>query len=95
MLRAKNFGSGLISCCIRSNDQKLIGIYSQNCPEWILTEQACYTYSMIVVPLNDTLGSDACGFIIQQAELALIVCEDDKKCNFLLDQAPGYVYYVK
>lgn len=69
----------------------LIGLYSQNCPEWILTEQACYTYSLVVVPLYDTLGPDACAFIINQAEINLVVCENDTKCNLILDKAPRYV----
>ena len=69
----------------------LVGLYSQNCPEWILTEQACYTYSLAVVPLYDTLGPDACAFIINQAEINLVVCENDKKCNLLLDKAPRYI----
>lgn len=91
LLRAKNFGSGLVSLGLQPGSQTLIGLYSQNCPEWILTEQACYTYSLVVVPLYDTLGPDACAFIINQAEINLVVCEDDKKCNLLLDKAPRYV----
>lgn len=53
-----------------------------------LTEQACYTYSLVVVPLYDTLGPDACAFIINQAEINLVVVENDTKCNLLLDKAP-------
>lgn len=32
--------------------------------QWIISELACYTYSMVVVPLYDTLGPDAIRFII-------------------------------
>ncbi|XP_043522529.1 long-chain-fatty-acid--CoA ligase 1 isoform X2 [Frieseomelitta varia] len=88
LLRAKNFGSGLVSLGLMPGSHALVGLYSQNCPEWILTEQACYTYSLAVVPLYDTLGPDACAFIINQAEINLVVCENDKKCNLLLDKAP-------
>ncbi|XP_043281122.1 long-chain-fatty-acid--CoA ligase 1 isoform X2 [Venturia canescens] len=88
LLRAKNLGSGLISCGLSPGPQTLVGLYSQNCPEWILTEQACYCYSLVVVPLYDTLGPDACAYIINQAEISLVICEDDKKCNLLLDKAP-------
>ncbi|XP_012252895.2 long-chain-fatty-acid--CoA ligase 5 isoform X3 [Athalia rosae] len=88
LLRARNLGSGLISCGLIPGPQTLIGLYSQNCPEWVLTEQACYNYSLVVVPLYDTLGPDACAYIINQAEISLVVCEDDKKCNLLLDKAP-------
>ncbi|XP_014474921.1 PREDICTED: long-chain-fatty-acid--CoA ligase 5 isoform X2 [Dinoponera quadriceps] len=88
LLRAKNFGSGLVSLGLAPGTQTLVGLYSQNCPEWILTEQACYTYSLVVVPLYDTLGPDACAYIINQADINLVVCEDDQKCNLLLDKAP-------
>lgn len=43
------------------------GIYSQNCPEWVMTEQAAYCYSMVIVPLYDTLGANACAFIVNQS----------------------------
>lgn len=46
------------------------GIYSQNCPEWIMTEQAAYCYSMVIVPLYDTLGANACAFIVNQSTYA-------------------------
>lgn len=66
LLRAKNFGSGLIGEGLQSGTNTIIGIYAQNCPEWVLTEQAVYCYSMVLVPLYDTLGPDACAFIIKQ-----------------------------
>jgi long-chain acyl-CoA synthetase len=87
LLRAKNFGSGMVAQGLAPGTT-FIGIYSQNCPEWILTEQAAYCYSMVLVPLYDTLGPDACAFIIKQAEISVVVCEDDQKCNLLLDRSP-------
>lgn len=86
LLRAKNFGSGMISLGLQA--RQLIGIYSTNRPEWVLFEQGCYCYSLVVVPLYDTLGSDACGFIIKQTEMSIVVVEDDNKANMLLDKAP-------
>lgn len=73
LLRAKNFGSGLIGEGLQSGPNTIIGIYSQNCPEWILTEQAVYCYSMVLVPLYDTLGPDACAFIIKQGNMAMLL----------------------
>jgi long-chain acyl-CoA synthetase len=67
LLRAKNFGSGMVAQGLAPGTT-FIGIYSQNCPEWILTEQAAYCYSMVLVPLYDTLGPDACAFIIKQGK---------------------------
>lgn len=37
---------------------------------------------------TDTLGPDACAFIVNQTEAQLVVVEDDKKVNLLLDKAP-------
>ncbi|XP_058810424.1 long-chain-fatty-acid--CoA ligase 5 [Phymastichus coffea] len=88
LLRARNFGAGLISVGLQPCAQTIVGLYSQNCLEWILTEQACYTYSLVVVPLYDTLGQDSCSYIINQADIAVVICYDDKKCNLLLDKAP-------
>lgn len=38
--------------------------------------------------LYDTLGPDACAFIIKQTDMSTVVVEDDKKANMLLDKAP-------
>lgn len=59
----------MVSCGLSPGTGTNIGIYAQNCPEWILTEQAVYCYSMVLVPLYDTLGPDACAFIIKQGEI--------------------------
>lgn len=88
LLRAKNFGSGLVSLGLKPGPKTFVCIYSQNRPEWILCEQGCYNYSLVLVPLYDTLGPDACAFIINQTEAQLVVVEDDKKVNLLLDKAP-------
>ena len=34
--------------------------------QWIIGEMACYTYSMVAVPLYDTLGPEALVFIIDR-----------------------------
>lgn len=88
LLRAKNFGSGLICQGLVPGQNTFVGIYSQNCPEWVMTEQAAYCYSMVIVPLYDTLGANACAFIVNQTEMSVVICEDDKKANLLLDQSP-------
>ncbi|XP_019865427.1 long-chain-fatty-acid--CoA ligase 1 isoform X2 [Aethina tumida] len=88
LLRARNLGAGLISQGYQPGTNTIIGIYSQNCPEWILTEQAVYCYSMVLVPLYDTLGPDACAFIIKQAEINVVFVEDDQKCNLLMERSP-------
>ena len=37
-------------------------------PQWIIAELACYTYSMVVIPLYDTLGPGAIRYIINTGE---------------------------
>lgn len=66
LIKARDFGSGLVISGLHPTSQTFVGIYSQNCPEWIITEQALYAYSMVLIPFNDTLGPDACGYIINQ-----------------------------
>ncbi|ODM95370.1 Long-chain-fatty-acid--CoA ligase 1 [Orchesella cincta] len=87
LLRAKNFGCGLVHLGLQPGSH--VGIYSQNCPEWVLVEQGLYSYSMVIIALYDTLGADACAFIINQAEMNTVVCDDDAKINLLLDKAPS------
>ena len=36
--------------------------------QYVIVEQACYMYSMAIVPLYDTLGVEACNFIINQGK---------------------------
>lgn len=69
LTKIRHFGSGLILFGLQPSSRTFLGIYSDNCPEWIITEQAAYSYSMVLVSLNDTLGPDACSFIINQGNV--------------------------
>lgn len=89
LLRAQNFGSGLVALGLKPSPNTLVGIYSQNCPEWVLSEHALYSYSMVIVPLYDTLGPEACRYIINQAEMSLVICENDDKVKLLLNEPPA------
>uniref|UniRef100_A0A646QEB8 Long-chain-fatty-acid--CoA ligase n=1 Tax=Hemiscolopendra marginata TaxID=943146 RepID=A0A646QEB8_9MYRI len=82
----RNFGSGLIAKGLKPQPSTFIGIYSQNSKEWIITEYACYNYSMVIIPLYDTLGPEACSFIINQANIAIVVCDKDERVNLLLNE---------
>lgn len=44
--------------------------------QWIITEQACYVYNMVLVPLYDTLGVDAVPFVINQGKLFISFYEN-------------------
>ena len=84
--RSKNLGSGFVHIGMKPGQSSLIGIYSQNCEEWILTEHACYNQSAVIVPLYDTLGPNACSFIINQGEMKIVVCDTEEKVRSLLRQ---------
>lgn len=42
--------------------------------DWVLVEAACCAYSLVTVPLYDTLGPDAVQYICNHAELAAVAC---------------------
>ena len=42
--------------------------------EWVLVDSALHSYSMISVPLYDTLGPEAVEYIANHAELSCIAC---------------------
>ena len=44
------------------------------CADWVLVDSACSAYSMVSVPLYDTLGPDAVRYICGHAELAAVAC---------------------
>ncbi|XP_037547160.1 long-chain-fatty-acid--CoA ligase 5 [Nematolebias whitei] len=83
--RAEHLGSGLLHRGLRPNTDTFIGIFAQNRPEWIIGELACYTYSMVVVPLYDTLGPEALVFIIDRADISTVLCDNQKKAEILLE----------
>lgn len=62
--RIKNFGNGLIQLGLKPKEY--VGIYATNCVEYVIAEYGSYNNSMIVVPLYDTLGPNACRYIINQ-----------------------------
>uniref|UniRef100_A0A672QTQ7 Long-chain-fatty-acid--CoA ligase n=1 Tax=Sinocyclocheilus grahami TaxID=75366 RepID=A0A672QTQ7_SINGR len=83
--RAEHLGSGLLSQGCQPSPDQFIGVFAQNRPEWIISELACYTYSMVVVPLYDTLGPDAIRYIINTAEISTVICDKAQKAAVLLE----------
>ncbi|XP_022319066.2 long-chain-fatty-acid--CoA ligase 5-like [Crassostrea virginica] len=90
--KSRAFGSGLLAKGLKPDDSSFIGIYSINRPEWVFTEQACSMFSMVSVPLYDSLGPDACKYIIKQGDIRYVVCDSKQKTKNLLakaDQCPS------
>lgn len=65
-------GSGLIHLGFGPGTH--VGIYSVNCVEWSITDHACHAYSMVPVPLYDTLGPDAVQYICTHAKTEVVFC---------------------
>ncbi|KAG8579000.1 hypothetical protein GDO81_010684 [Engystomops pustulosus] len=78
--RAECLGSGLLHQGCKASSDQFIGVFAQNRPEWIISELACYTYSMVVIPLYDTLGHGAIRYIINT-----VICDKAEKAKILLE----------
>ncbi|NXH67604.1 ACSL5 ligase, partial [Hydrobates tethys] len=83
--RAQHLGSGLLQKGCKPSSNQFIGIFAQNRPEWIISEYACYTYSMVAVPLYDTLGPDAIIYIVNKADINIVICDKPEKAQILLE----------
>ena len=49
-------------------------ILTNGSADWMLVDGACYAYSLVTVPLYDTLGPDAVRFVCSHAELTAVAC---------------------
>ncbi|XP_036156684.1 long-chain-fatty-acid--CoA ligase 1 isoform X4 [Myotis myotis] len=78
-------GSALIQKGFKAAPDQYIGIFAQNRPEWVIIEQGCFAFSMVVVPLYDTLGTEAITYIVNKAELSLVFVDKPEKANLLLE----------
>ncbi|XP_004696199.1 long-chain-fatty-acid--CoA ligase 1 isoform X2 [Echinops telfairi] len=92
-------GSALIHKGFKASPDQYVGIFAQNRPEWVIIEQGCFAFSMVIVPLYDTLGADAITYIINKAELSLIFVDKAEKAKLLLDgvenkSIPGLKFIV-
>ncbi|XP_062146982.1 long chain acyl-CoA synthetase 4 [Alnus glutinosa] len=70
------------------------GIYGANCPEWIISMQACNAHAIYCVPLYDTLGAGAIEFVINHAEVSIAFAEE-KKVPEVLKTFPNTAKYLK
>ncbi|BFZ61023.1 medium-chain fatty acid-CoA ligase faa2 [Saitoella coloradoensis] len=80
--RRDEFGSGLVKLhddIVKPSKQSqyTVGLYSNNRPEWTITDLACQAWSLISVALYDTFGADASTFIINHSEMSTIVASID------------------
>lgn len=76
--------------------QARLGIYGINRSEWTKLLMAAFSQRICVAPLYDTLGANACTFIIGHAELTTVACERSKFDNMLKskESLPKFVNVV-
>jgi long-chain acyl-CoA synthetase len=82
--RSQQLASGLMQLGAKFVNDQFIGVISQNRVEWKVTEQACNGYSMVLVPLYDTLGPESITHIMNQCELKIVVVDKPVKAITLL-----------
>ncbi|CAM4497957.1 unnamed protein product [Leuciscus chuanchicus] len=92
--RAEFAGSALLHRGHSQSGDKYIGIFAQNRPEWTISELACYTYSLVAVPLYDTLGTEAISYIIDKASISTVICDLAEKARLILDCVSGRKHSV-
>ncbi|PON45222.1 2,3-dihydroxybenzoate-AMP ligase [Parasponia andersonii] len=85
-------GNAMRSCGFGEGDK--CGIYGVNCPEWIMSMQACNAHGLYCVPLYDTLGAGAVEFIINHSEVSVAFAEE-KKIPELLKTFPSTTKYLR
>jgi long-chain acyl-CoA synthetase len=77
--KSRALGSSFVKFGLQPQTEAFVGIFARNRPEWVISEQAANMFSLVTVPLYDTLGTESMQFILTQTELKLIVCDDSKK----------------
>ncbi|KAJ8764848.1 hypothetical protein K2173_010313 [Erythroxylum novogranatense] len=87
-----NVGNSIRSCGVEPGDK--CGIYGANCPEWIISMEACNAHGLYCVPLYDTLGAGAVEYIICHSEVSIAFSEE-KKIPELLKTFPNSTQYLK
>ncbi|XP_038901459.1 long chain acyl-CoA synthetase 2 [Benincasa hispida] len=73
---AIRMGSAIRKRGVNSGDR--CGIYGSNCPEWIISMEACNSQAITYIPLYDTLGANAVEFIINHAEVSIAFVQESK-----------------
>lgn len=82
-----NFGSGLKHVLQQIGESRPkqipIGIWSVNRPEWHIVDWACAAHSLYVVALYDTLGPDTVEYVVNHAEIQVVVCTKEHVTDLL------------
>jgi long-chain acyl-CoA synthetase len=85
-------GNAIRSCGVQQGSK--CGIYGINCPQWIMSMEACNAHGICCVPLYDTLGANAVEYILNHAEVEIAFVEQ-KKIPEVLKTFPSTTKYLK
>ncbi|KAE8727231.1 Long chain acyl-CoA synthetase 5 [Hibiscus syriacus] len=89
---ALQIGSALRNQGVNPGDR--CGIYGSNCPEWIISMEACNSQAVTYVPLYDSLGANAVEFIVNHAEVKIAFVQENKLPS-ILSCLPACCSYLK
>ncbi|KAH7862682.1 hypothetical protein Vadar_008074 [Vaccinium darrowii] len=85
-------GNSIRSCGVEEGGR--CGIFGSNCPEWVMSMEACNAHGLHCVPIYDTLGAGAVEFIICHAEVTIAFVEE-KKIPEVLKTFPNTTQYLR
>ncbi|ODQ80705.1 hypothetical protein BABINDRAFT_34979 [Babjeviella inositovora NRRL Y-12698] len=85
-LRKRNLGSGIFHILknnqfrteIHNVEDFVVSLYSGNRTEWLLTDLACQSYSLVNTALYDTLGAGTSHFILELTKSPIVICSKEK-----------------
>ena len=80
--RAERLGSAVRRLGVKPG--QAIGIYARNREEWMTTELAMCSQSIVTVAIYDTLGADSISYCINHADIEVLFCDGPKVSNQLL-----------
>src|SRR5699024_812899 len=89
LVHSKNLASGLLWLGLEPG-VSTFGIYSANCPEYTITEHACYRHSLAVVPIHGMSDIGACAFIANQTKLTAIFCDTLLRAKSVIENATQF-----
>jgi len=78
--------AGLLKLGIKPGDR--IGILSDNCPQWVIADQAVLGLGGIVVPLYTTSGADETRYVIGDSGAKIVAANGAESVKKLLALAP-------
>lgn len=71
------YAGALNSFALQKGDA--VALVCETCLEWALTDWACQTLGLVLVPVYPTLPADQAQYIVADCEAKLVVVQDDKQ----------------